>query len=107
MPYTSLDDINPAIRGIDPPVTLEQANKIAAMAESIADDNGWAIAISAFKKGHVVETDKKCWTEKKKTMTCPECGEELDYMATSCKGCGAEIVQEDEKEMKKATKVIL
>lgn len=101
MPYTSLDEVNPAIRGIEPPVTLEQANKIAAMADSIGDDGGWAIAISAFKKGHVVETDKKCWIEKKKEMTCPECGTDIDYMATKCPGCDAEIVQEDEeKEMK-------
>jgi hypothetical protein len=101
MPYKTLDEANAAIRGIDPPVTLDQANKIAAMADSIGGDSGWAIAISAFKKGHVIDSDNKCWTEKKKeapTMTCPECGAEIGYMDTACKGCGAEIVHEDEKE---------
>ncbi|NMC34209.1 MAG: hypothetical protein GYA36_17380 [Veillonellaceae bacterium] len=54
MPYTTLDDANPAIRGIKPSVTLEQANEIAAQAEQIGGDNAWAIAIRNFKKTHVV-----------------------------------------------------
>jgi hypothetical protein len=56
-PYSSLQDANPAIRGIDPPVTLGQANEISRQADAIGqteDKNGWAIAISNFKKNHEI-----------------------------------------------------
>jgi len=64
-PYTSSEDINPALKGIKPPVSLVQANKIAKQADSIGSDekkNGWAIAISSFKKTHTVKDGK--WVEK-------------------------------------------
>lgn len=66
-PYGSMKDVNPAIKGIDPPVSLAQANQIARQAESIGTDedkNGWAIAISSFKKTHKVEDGK--WVKKEK-----------------------------------------
>jgi len=66
-PYDSLKDVNPAILGIDPPVNLQQANYIAKTAESIGIDNkknGWAIAISQFKKTHKVEDEG--WVKKEK-----------------------------------------
>lgn len=54
MPYKDLADVPASIRGIDPPVTLEQANVIASWADAIAGepsvDNPWAIAIAKFKK---------------------------------------------------------
>jgi hypothetical protein len=60
-PYKSVTDINPALKGIKPPISLGQANAIAAQADSIGSDdkkNGWAIAISSFKKSHHVEDGK-------------------------------------------------
>ena len=67
MPYKNIDDVNPAIRGITPPVSLDQANSIARQADAIGIDdekNGWAIAISNFKKSHEVDDGK--WVKKSK-----------------------------------------
>jgi hypothetical protein len=67
-PYKSLKDINPALGGIDPPISLAQANAIAKQADAIGSDkekNGWAIAISSFKKTHTVKDGK--WVKKEKT----------------------------------------
>lgn len=64
-PYKSMKDANPALKGIDPPITVSQANDIAKQADSIGTDgekNGWAIAISSFKKTHVVKDGK--WVKK-------------------------------------------
>ncbi len=60
-PYKNIGDINPALKGISPPISVAQANAIAAQADSIGVDkkkNGWAIAISSFKKTHHVENGK-------------------------------------------------
>ena len=59
MPYASMEDVNPAIKGIDPPVTLAQANLIADWADKIEDvESPWAVAIANFKKAYVVEDGK-------------------------------------------------
>lgn len=55
MPYKSIKDANPAIRGIKPKVTLAQANLIAKWADAIPeDDDGakspWAVAVAQFYK---------------------------------------------------------
>ena len=66
-PYKSLKDINPALKGIKPPLTLDQANAIAAQADAIGTDekkNGWAIAISNWKSRHKVKNGR--WVEKEK-----------------------------------------
>ncbi len=66
-PYKSIGDINPALKGISPPLTLGQANEIARQADAIGVDgkaNGWAIAISSFKKTHVVKDGR--WVKKSK-----------------------------------------
>jgi hypothetical protein len=68
MPYKTLKDANAALRGIDPPVSLAQANEIARAADAIGTDeekNGWAISISNFKKTHEVNSDNK-WVKKEK-----------------------------------------
>lgn len=63
MPYNSMEDANPALKGIKPPVTLAQANQIAAVADSVTGvDSPWAVAISQFKKAHVVKDGK--WVKK-------------------------------------------
>ena len=73
MPYSSMDDVNPAIKGIDPPVTLSQANTIAEWADKIeaegSADNPWAVAISQFKKAYEVEGGK--WVKKKQDARGP------------------------------------
>lgn len=69
MPYKSLEAANKAIRGIDPPVTLAQANMIAEWADAMAanppekrPDNPWAAAIGQFKRLYV--KGEKGWTRK-------------------------------------------
>lgn len=69
-PYKKKGDINPALKGISPPVSVGQANEIARQADSIGVDknkNGWAIAISNFKKTHKVVDGK--WIRKNKKMS--------------------------------------
>lgn len=70
MPYSSMDDVNPAIKGIDPPVTLSQANTIAEWADKIEAggdvDSPWAVAIAQFKKAYEVEGDK--WVKRERSM---------------------------------------
>jgi len=66
MPYSSMEDVNPAVRGIDPPVTLAQANLIARMADGMKGnpdvDNPWAAAIGQFKHTHRMMDGK--WVKK-------------------------------------------
>jgi hypothetical protein len=64
-PYKSMKDVNPSLKGIEPPISLAQANAIAKQADAIGSDdekNGWAIAISSFKKSHTVKDGK--WVKK-------------------------------------------
>jgi hypothetical protein len=67
MPYSKLADAR--IKELDGvPLTLSQVNAIAAMADAIGSDsnkNGWAIAISNFKKTH--SKSGGSWVESKKT----------------------------------------
>lgn len=72
-PYKNIGDINPSLKGITPPISLGQANQIAAQADSIGSDgekNGWAIAIASFKKTHHVEDGK--WVSNKAKMSSGE-----------------------------------
>jgi hypothetical protein len=76
MPYKSLTDINPALKGIRPRISLEQANEIAKVADGIGEDKkGWPIAIAQFKKQHTVRKGKWVKREPKEkqeeTMTEP------------------------------------
>lgn len=66
MPYKSMDDVNAAILGIKPRVTLEMANHIADMADAIPTEgvNPWAIAIANFKQEYKVMGGK--WVKRKK-----------------------------------------
>ena len=82
MPYTNLKNVNPAIRGIDPPVNLEQANSIAKVADAIGVDKektGYAIAISQFKKNHKVEDGH--WVKKEEKMAEEENKPEKEEMS--------------------------
>ena len=74
MPYAKREDMNPSLKGIDPPISLSQGNAIAKAADAIGTDekkNGWAIAISQFKKSHTVKDGK--WVEKKKEEMADYC----------------------------------
>jgi hypothetical protein len=72
MPYPTLKDINPSLKGIRPRIDLDQANQIAAQADAIgADKGGWGIAIKTFKKSHTVRGGK--WTKREvKKMDNPQ-----------------------------------
>ena len=75
MPYDTLSQANAAIRGIDPPVTLEQADAIAAMADALEAEGveqAWAIAIKRFKDSH--EAREGRWVKREANM--PEVVEE-------------------------------
>lgn len=67
MPYKSMKDVNPAIRGIKPQPTLAQANLIASWADSIKDRRGdvnpWRVAIALFRRQYHREKDK--WVKNK------------------------------------------
>ena len=67
-PYDKRSDMNPSLRGINPPITAKQGEEIARQVEAIGVDkekNGWAISISAFKKSHVVKDGK--WVKKEES----------------------------------------
>ena len=60
MPYSSISDAR--IKELDDVrLSLDQINAIARMADAIGGDKGWPIAISNFKKSHVIKNDK--WVE--------------------------------------------
>jgi len=65
MPYSEWDEVNAAIKGIEPRVTLAQADKIAEWADSMDSDeveNVWAAAIAQFKRLYTVEDGS--WVKK-------------------------------------------
>ncbi len=66
MPYSKWEEVNPAIKGIEPRVTLAQANMIAGWADRIEEaDNPWAVAIAQFKKMYEVKDGK--WVKEEDT----------------------------------------
>lgn len=67
MPYTTMEEVNPAIKGIEPSVTLAQANLIAEWADAMekAEDGPgwpWAAAIAQLKRLYTAEDGK--WMKK-------------------------------------------
>jgi len=90
-PYKSLKDINPALKGIKPPITLSQANEIARQADAIgADKGGWGIAIKHFKDTHIVKDGR--WVKKQEYEHLPR--EEENSMTDKIK-------KEDEVKLEK------
>lgn len=81
MPYQNWDDVNPAIKGIDPRPSLAQARMIADWADRIEQkgeaENAWAAAIALFKKTHHVEGGK--WV-KNEDSTAEHTEELLDLL---------------------------
>jgi hypothetical protein len=77
MPYKTIDEINPALKSLKPPVSLEQANAIAAQADAVGDNdkaNGWEVAISAFKKTYTVRKGK--WVKREGASKPKEAAED-------------------------------
>lgn len=75
MPYQEWKEINPALKGIRPKVSLEQANLIAKWADAMekvedGPKNPWAVAILQFKKSYTVRSGK--WIERKQTKKVQE-----------------------------------
>ena len=69
--YKDKSEMSPALKEINPPISVSQANTIARQADTLGSDkekNGWAIAISNFKKTHKVENGKWVRKEKSKNM---------------------------------------
>ena len=116
MPYSNRAAFPPALAGFDPPLTVAQANEIAKVADTLENDpkvdNAWAIAISQFKKGHVVEGNR--WVEKKEQYEmanseaqeqgtvrceCLDCGHILETEEhcadITCPECGGQMRRED------------
>jgi len=109
-PYKSKAEVNPAIKGITPPVSLAQANAIARQAESVGSDkekNGWAIAISSFKKTHHVEDGK--WVKNKGSTvkaSAPEEDEIVNNKEMIMNKDEEKIVEEFAEEEEKNTETI-
>lgn len=103
MPYDKISDANPAIRDIDPPVSLGQANAIARQADAVGTDkekNGWAIAISSFKKTHKVVNGH--WVEKDKKMSEDDVDEDENF-AKEENGKGEAIAVDKSKDSMSST----
>lgn len=92
MPYQNWDDVNPAIKGIDPRPSLAQARMIAGWADRIEQkgeaENAWAAAIALFKKTHHVEGGK--WV-KNEGSTAEHTEDLLDFLC--------DIFRDEEQEM--------
>jgi len=109
MPYKNLSEASPAIKGIEPGVTLAQANVIADWADVMekADDgpdNPWAAAIAQFKR--LYEKGDDGWTKRPTaqagfTCECLECKHvetlpEGEHCAdTPCPKCGGQMRRQE------------
>jgi hypothetical protein len=112
-PYKSMKDANPALKGIEPPISVAQANAIAKQADAIGSDekkNGWAIAISSFKKthkvenGHWVEKDAASMAEEEKVVENAEPEKVVENTESVVENATEKIVEnatEEEKEFAK------
>jgi len=77
MPYKSIDEVPASLKGIEPPVTLEQANVIAGWADKIEDvESPWAVAIAQFKKVYEVEDGE--WVKKVAETAVPDEEDEVE-----------------------------
>ena len=99
-PYKNKSEMNPALKGINPPISVSQGNEIAKQAEGIGSDdkkNGWAIAISNFKKTHRVEDGK--WVRKEKSKNMEE--EKKDFEKDPEEENKEKMAEKPEEESKK------
>ena len=100
-PYKNKSEMNPALKGINPPISVSQANEIAKQAEAIGSDdkkNGWAIAISNFKKTHKVEDGK--WVRKEKSKNMEEEKKDFEKEAEEEEEVKEEMAEKPEEKSK-------
>jgi len=98
-PYKEVKDMNPALKGINPPISVEQGNLIAKQADAIgADKNGWPIAISAFKKSYEVKDGKWVKKSEKEEMSVDEIEEKKEEMAVDTAKDEKEETPKEEKQ---------
>ena len=99
MPYKTMEEVNPSIKGIKPSVSLEQANLIAQWADKIkaagGADEPWAVAIGNFKKAFKVQDGK--WVRKKEL----EALDDPDVLLMAIVGMGIELQEEGERDKAK------
>ena len=94
MPYAKMSEVNPSIRGVDPKVTLAQANYMATLADSMGDyEHAWPTAISVFKDQYEVEDDK--WVKRKSCGSTGSLVKELSNGVTVCKECNTAYKADD------------
>jgi len=82
MAYKKIEDLPNGLRGIEPPISVEQANEIAAQAEAIPESEGvspWGAAINSFKKRYVVRNG--AWV--KRTEEAEPVAEAATYKAAA------------------------
>lgn len=110
MPYKSMTDVPASIKGIKPPVTLEQANSIAASAEADGGDS-WGAAVAQFKKSYTAKDGKWVKNAKSKEASskeavaggpdmcaCPDCSYTVKKKvgtpcrSVSCPECSATLI---------------
>lgn len=76
MPYDKLSDAPASLQGIEPAITLAQANGIARCADALEAEgeveSPWAVCISSFKKAHVAKDGKWAKREEGKAMDTVE-----------------------------------
>jgi hypothetical protein len=75
MPYKDLSSIPNGLAGIKPPITLEQANEIAAQADAIPESEGvspWGAAINSFKKRYKPNPSGDGWVKRTEEAETPE-----------------------------------
>lgn len=95
MPYKSIEEANDAIKGIKPPVTLEQANLTASWADEIGKDDDapeepWGVAIAKFKRAYEVQDGE--WIQREE-----KAADAFEYHVLSfALGDGAAAAEEDD-----------
>jgi hypothetical protein len=101
-PYKTREEMNPALKGITPPLTAEQGSEIAKQADAIGGEYGWPTAIKSWKERHKVVDGH--WVKKEKTNMEEEKIEKKEEMATDPpKEEMGDSSVEEEKEKKMAT----
>lgn len=80
MPWNSMEKVPASLKGIRPPISLAQANEIAAMADAMDGvENPWPVAISSWKRGHEVRDG--AWIKRPaQAAEAAEADPEVDYV---------------------------
>lgn len=88
MPYGSWNEINDALKGIKPKISLEQANLIAGWADKIEADAPWGVAIAQFKKAYHVGGGKWVKNKELELFTDEQVGQLFDLARAAREASG-------------------